>query len=452
MQEAAPFTEATLGSTPIRDLGLELTGTPLEPVLASFTAELKAAGIVRLQPRFYLSTEWGVPFDTVAIAIPFYLARPDLTALHARRTGHVEGLSRGDILRYLRHEMGHVVNYAYRLYDAAAWVERFGAISQPYLETYRPEPFSRRFVRHLPGWYAQKHPDEDWAETFAVWLTPGLDWRAEYGEWPDALAKLEYCDATLRRLTDQDPLVTNDELDEDVSAIDDSVEHYYAQLGDDTSELPRGLDGALRAIFEDLVDGPAGPTRQPAGALVRRLADVLPAEVYPRRNSPLRSAAARLGLLGAPLAACQLPRDPEHTLERVRGGVLRVGAVHEPPWVRMPHPQGPPAGVEVALVEALAASLDAELRWNYGGEGRLMTALERFELDLVIGGVDGDSPYKDKVGFTRPYYREDEVDHVLAAPPGENAWIMHLEAFLRDQEPGLPPLLAEQRAAGRGAP
>lgn len=167
----------------------------------------------------------------------------------------------------------------------------------------------------------------------------------------------------------------------------------------------------------------------------------------PRRTSLLRSAAARLGLLGALLAACQLPRDPEDTLERVRGGVLRVGAVHEPPWVRMPHPQGPPEGVEVALVEALAASLGAELRWSFGGEGRLMTALERFELDLVIGGIDEDSPYQDKVGFTRPYYREDGVDHVLAAPPGENAWIMHLEAFLRDQEPELPALIAE-----RGAP
>ena len=149
-----------------------------------------------MRPRFYLSTEWGVPFDTVAIAIPFYLARPDLTALHAERVGHVEGFDRADILRYLRHEMGHVVNYAYRLYDDEEWVEQFGSITQPYVEEYRPEPFSRRYVRHLPGWYAQKHPDEDWAETFAVWMTPGLDWRTEYGGWPEALAKLEYCDRT----------------------------------------------------------------------------------------------------------------------------------------------------------------------------------------------------------------------------------------------------------------
>ena len=76
--------------------------------------------------------------------------------------------------------MGHVVNYAYRLYEEEDWVKHFGSITQPYLEAYRPEPFSRRFVRHLPGWYAQKHPDEDWSETFAVWMTPHLDWRREY--------------------------------------------------------------------------------------------------------------------------------------------------------------------------------------------------------------------------------------------------------------------------------
>ena len=135
-----------------------------------------------------------MPFETVAIAIPFYLARPDLTALHAERVGHVEGFDRADILRYLRHEMGHVVNYAYRLYDEEEWVKQFGSITQPYGEEYRPEPFSRRYVRHLPGWYAQKHPDEDWAETFAVWMTPGLDWRKEYGGWPVAAAKLAYCE------------------------------------------------------------------------------------------------------------------------------------------------------------------------------------------------------------------------------------------------------------------
>src|SRR5262249_59289155 len=117
MASLKPPPPDALRSRPIRDLGLTIAGTRLEPIVAEFEAELLRAGIRRLRPRCYLSTEWGVPFRPVAIAIPFYLARPDLTDLHAERVGHVEGAGRADILRYLRHEMGHVVNYAYLLYD-----------------------------------------------------------------------------------------------------------------------------------------------------------------------------------------------------------------------------------------------------------------------------------------------------------------------------------------------
>jgi hypothetical protein len=249
------FRESNLWSTPIRDLGLTIAGTRLEPIVAEFEEELRRVGLTRLSPRFYLSTEWGVPFETVAIAIPFYLARPELTALHEEQTGHVEGFNRADILRYLRHEMGHVVSYAYRLYDEEEWVRRFGSITQPYEEDYRPEPFSRRFVRHLPGWYAQKHPDEDWAETFAVWMTPGLDWRKEYEAWPDALGKLVYCDQVIAHVTAREPLVTAAELDEDVAEIGYSVADYYEdRSGERSPDFPPGLDGALRAIFEESAD------------------------------------------------------------------------------------------------------------------------------------------------------------------------------------------------------
>lgn len=277
------FHEAKLGSTRLQDLGLTLAGSPLEPILKDFEAELERAGIRRLRPRFYLSTEWGVSFGTVAIAIPFYLARSDLTALHAQRAGYVEGYSRWDIFRYLRHEMGHVVNYAYRLYEEEDWVKHFGSITQPYEEDYRPEPFSRRYVRHLPGWYAQKHPDEDWSETFAVWMTPGQDWRREYAAWPVAFAKLNYCDATLKRLADHDPLVTTVDLDEDVQGLAYSIDQFYNGSGTERAELPPGLDGALRTIFEDLAypeeTSSAAPCK-PASELIRRLRYELMANIY----------------------------------------------------------------------------------------------------------------------------------------------------------------------------
>jgi Putative zinc-binding metallo-peptidase len=275
----SPFRESL--QTPIKDLGLTIEGTRLEPILNEFNTELARAGL-KLRPRFYLSTEWGVAFGTVAMAIPFYLARPDLTEIHAERVGHVEGFNKGDILRYLRHEMGHVVNYAYRLYDQEEWVKLFGSITQPYLEAYRPAPFSRRYVRHLPGWYAQKHPDEDWAETFAVWLTHDRDWRTEYSAWPSALAKLEYCDRTMKDIRSREPIVTSDEHDEDVRTLPYTLDQFYQRQSPEDGELPPGLAGALRAIFEDLGDAEQATksARRPAAALIRRLERELMANVY----------------------------------------------------------------------------------------------------------------------------------------------------------------------------
>jgi hypothetical protein len=280
--EATSFREANLGSTPIRDLKLTIEGTRLEPIIHQFEKELETVGLTKLHARFYLSTEWGVAFNTIAIGIPFYLARPDLTALHVERDGHVEGLGPADILRYLRHEMGHVVNYGYKLYDEAEWVNLFGSITQPYVEEYRPAPFSRRYVRHLPGWYAQKHPDEDWAETFAVWMTPGVDWRDEYKDRPAALAKLSYCDRTLSRLKSDDPLVTATTMDEDVGQIPYSVDQFYRAKPEPT-DFPLGLDGALRAIFEDLgapEDLTSIAPRKPASQLIRKNERTMMANVY----------------------------------------------------------------------------------------------------------------------------------------------------------------------------
>ena len=298
-----PFPEAGLTGTPLRDLGLKIEGTRLEPILAAFTAELDAAGLGNLHPEFYLATEWGVPFPSASVAIPFYLARPDLVALHADRAGMVEGSGRADILRYLRHEMGHVVNYAYRLYDAARWTELFGSFAAPYPEEYTPRPFSRDHVSHLPGWYAQKHADEDWAETFAVWLTPGRDWRREYAGKPKALAKLDYCDRVVRAVAGTPPLPFAAETADDEEAEDEGYDEFAVTLddlyGEDTEMdgLP-GLDADLRLAFDDAapdpdLDGDGVPDQLPVGELVRRLTRELTTNVFrwtghfPERTLPL---------------------------------------------------------------------------------------------------------------------------------------------------------------------
>jgi len=106
--------------------------------------------------------------------IPFYLADAKLRRLEKA----VDALeSDRQIMMYMRHEAGHVFNYAYRLYTTPEWRRLFGPFFRPYRDDYRPVPFSRHYVRHIEGWYAQKHPDEDFAETFAVWLTPRSGWR-----------------------------------------------------------------------------------------------------------------------------------------------------------------------------------------------------------------------------------------------------------------------------------
>ncbi len=300
------FQESSLRTMQIRDLGLQIAGTQLEPIIRDFEAELAALGLTKLRPRFYLSTEWGVAFGSISIAMPFYLAKPELKEMQAEQVGLIEGVSKADILKYLRHEMGHVVNYAFKLYEQQDWVKLFGSITQPYIEEYRPAPFSRRFVRHLPGWYAQKHPDEDWAETFAVWMTPPHDhWRTEYDKWPTALAKLEYVDRLVKELRDREPPVKAEDRDEDVEDLSYSLHEYYSKLGpgsasgggSDDDHLPPGLDGALTAIFEDLGlpedSSPTDTPRKSASSLIKRMEPDLVANVYrwtghfPERTRPM---------------------------------------------------------------------------------------------------------------------------------------------------------------------
>lgn len=275
---------------PIRDLGLRIAGSWLEPIVNQFLRELEKAGIRRLRPDLYLSTEWGVVPDTISLAIPFYLAHPELTKLHEQRVGHVEGVSKAETLRYLRHEMGHVVNYAYRLYEQEDWVKCFGSITQPYTEDYRPEQFSRRFVDHLPGWYAQMHPDEDWSETFAVWMTPGLDWRKQYAGRRDVLGKLRYCERIMSKLGDIDPVVAAVDADEKVDDISYTLEEFYQKHNPDVAgpqpgeeSLPPGMDGAIRSIFEGR-DAPedlsTNAPRPPASQLILKLKVSLMADVY----------------------------------------------------------------------------------------------------------------------------------------------------------------------------
>jgi hypothetical protein len=162
-----------------RDLKVTIAGTWLERCLKDLYDELAQRGL-RIRPHAWMSNEWFSPDDTPGIAIPFYLAHPRLMRLERKLIIDVEGGTVPECMRILRHEAGHVVQVAYQLHRRRRWRELFGPSSTRYPRYYRPNPASRRYVYHLPLWYAQSHPDEDFAETFAVWLTPRSNWRKRY--------------------------------------------------------------------------------------------------------------------------------------------------------------------------------------------------------------------------------------------------------------------------------
>jgi hypothetical protein len=240
----------------IRDLAVRIEESDLEARVQRLYAELDARGL-RLRPPCYLGDEWFCPDGVPAIAIPFYLAHPRLRALELHQMMEVEGGTPEWCAQLLRHECGHAIDHAYRLSSRRKWRAIFGSPDVDYEpETYRPRPYSKGFVRHLPNWYAQAHPDEDFAETFAVWLGSAPDeWRQRYGGWK-ALEKLEYVDELMREAARKPPLVTKGRRRAEASKMTSTLARYYAarrKLW--AQDQPGFYDADLRRIFRD---APAG--------------------------------------------------------------------------------------------------------------------------------------------------------------------------------------------------
>ncbi|MHB9155674.1 MAG: putative zinc-binding metallopeptidase [Endomicrobiales bacterium] len=190
------MTDDELKKLRFRELGVRIKGTWLEECVLALYRELEDKNLV-FRPQCYLADEWLTPDNEPVVGIPFYLAHSRLTELERRLMHEVEGGDPPSCMRLLRHETGHAINYAYRLHTRKRWQQLFGHFSEEYPDRYKYRPYSRSFVIHLDDWYAQYHPDEDFAETFAVWLAPGPDWRERYRGWK-ALEKLEYVDTLMR--------------------------------------------------------------------------------------------------------------------------------------------------------------------------------------------------------------------------------------------------------------
>jgi hypothetical protein len=231
---------------PIKELGLKIEGSPLERFVQQLYRELERKKLTKFHPGVYLTDEWGCPSGEPVIGIPFYLAHPQLAQLE-KETNDLEDAQ--EIMMFLRHEAGHAFNYAYKLHRTPEWKQLFGPFRRPYHDSYRPVLFSRNHVRYLPGWYAQKHPDEDFAETFAVWLTPRSAWRKRYRGW-GAMAKLRYMDRIARELANTDPLRRRAETDVTVDEMEMTVAEFYHRDGQELQLGDLLLDTDLRDIFD----------------------------------------------------------------------------------------------------------------------------------------------------------------------------------------------------------
>ncbi len=250
----------------IRDLAVTIEGSELEPRIAKLYGELEARGL-RLRPPCYLGDEWFSPAGVPAIAVPFYLANARLKQLELHQMMEVEGGTPEWCAQLLRHECGHAFDHAYRFSSRRKWRSIFGSPDIDYEpERYRPRPYSKGFVRHLPNWYAQAHPDEDFAETFAVWLAmPAEEWRERYRGWK-ALEKLEYVHELMREAQKKSPRVRGGRRRADASKMRSTLAHYYAarrKLW--AQDQPGFYDVDLRRIF---ADAPAG--HGTAAAFMRR--------------------------------------------------------------------------------------------------------------------------------------------------------------------------------------
>jgi Putative zinc-binding metallo-peptidase len=250
----------------ICDLKLTIAGTELESRVTNFGEQLAEKG-VSVKPACYLGDEWFCPEGNATIAIPFYLAHPRLKKLEEKMMLEVEGGTESWCMRLLRHEMGHVLNHTFLLEKDHHWQKVFGSPSLEYSESFRARPYSKRFVRHLEGWYAQSHPEEDFAETVAIWLTPGVDWKHQYQGWK-ALSKLEYVDQLMRRLAGKPPRVLSKSKMSEASRLRSRLEAYYKRRRRlYAQDFPDFFDADLKKLFAEAT---AAPDNERAAVFLRR--------------------------------------------------------------------------------------------------------------------------------------------------------------------------------------
>jgi len=253
------FSDKQLLNVRLCDLELSLKGSEIERRVDRLHDELASRGL-NFQPHAWLSSEWFTPDNVPGIAIPFYLAHPRLMKLERSQMLEVEGAALGECMRILRHEAGHAIDNAFRLHFKPSWRRIFGFYTERYPKHYKPKPYSRHFVVHLDMWYAQSHPAEDFAETFAVWLAPNSRWRSRYHGWP-ALRKIEFVNELMGNLVGLRPPVRSSVQIEPMHCLRQTLrEHYQAKKAHYAQSWPDFYDRDLQRLFSNESKYRANPT------------------------------------------------------------------------------------------------------------------------------------------------------------------------------------------------
>lgn len=266
-EQIAEMNDEALLAIRVSELGLTVRDSPLQEKIQLISQELRARGLA-FRPYYWLSDEWFSPEGYPGVAIPFYLAHPRLAKLELSQMLEVEGGTHEWCMKILRHEVGHAIDHAFRLQRNKKRRRVFGSPSVAYPEFYAPKPYSKSFVQHLDSWYAQSHPDEDFAETFAVWLTPGSDWHERYQGWP-ALKKLKFMDELMLELKAKAPAVRTRATLDPITRIHRTLGEHYQMKRERYAKGPSGgFDRELRRLFSDL---PQHEQNRTAASFIKRV-------------------------------------------------------------------------------------------------------------------------------------------------------------------------------------
>lgn len=235
------------------ELNLKIEGSDIEKLIEQVYKELDDKGM-RFHPACYLADEWLCPEGEPVIGIPFYLANSRLTNLEKKMMLEAEGSDKKDFLKLLRHEVGHALTYAYKLQGKKKYRLTFGPNGKEFNDYYRPRPYSKKFVRNLENWYAQAHPDEDFAETFAIWLDPNSDWKNRYKSWK-ALDKLRFVDDLIKKIATQNPQKEKGENLWAAQKLKTKLKTYYKRKKNFyITDYPDFYDPDLKKIFSESME------------------------------------------------------------------------------------------------------------------------------------------------------------------------------------------------------